>query len=105
MKQGTKNILRVVISIVYILWGILSPITAFKAILALDIGAILSASVGIITLLAGIFGLMGFKKSKCRIFGIVIFILSIVSIVVALPAISINGIINAVLAWLFILCL
>jgi hypothetical protein len=105
MKQGTKNILRVVISIVYILWGILSPITAFKAILALDIGAILSASVGIITLLAGIFGLMGVKKSKCRIFGIVIFILSIVSIVVALPAISINGIINAVLAWLFILCL
>lgn len=105
MKQGTKNIFRVVISIVYILWGILSPITAFKAILALDIGAILSASVGVITLLAGVFGLMGVKKSKCRIFGIVIFILSIVSIVVSLPAISINGIINAVLAWLFILCL
>ena len=105
MKQGTKNIFRVVISIVYILWGILSPITAFKAILALDIGAILSASVGVITLLAGVFGLMGVKKSKCRIFGIVIFILSIVSIVVSLPAISINGIINAVLACLFILCL
>ena len=105
MKSGTKKAFKVIISIIYILWGILSPITAFKAILALDIGAILAASVGVITLLAGIFGLIGIKKMKCRIFGIIIFVLSIVSIIVSLPAISINGIINAVLAWLFILCL
>ena len=105
MKKSTRNIFKIVISIIYILWGILSPITAFKAILALDIGALLAASVGVITLLAGIFGLIGIKKIKCRIFGIVIFVLSIVSVVVALPGLNINGIVNALLAWLFILCL
>ena len=105
MKKGTKNILRVVISIVYIIWGIWSPVSAFKAIVALDIGAIISASVGVLTLLAGIFGLLGVKKGRCRIFGIIIFIGAIVGIVFALPTISVNSIINAILAWLFIICL
>ena len=105
MKNGTKSVLRVVISIVYIIWGLWSPISAIKAIIALDVGAIISATVGVLTLLAGIFGLLGVKKNKCRVFGIVIFIGAIVGVVFALPAISVNSIINAVLAWLFILCL
>ncbi len=104
MKKGTRNILRIVISIVYIIWGITSPLTALNAILALDLGAILSATVGVLTLLAGIFGLIGIKRGKCRIFGVVIFIFSIVAIVTALPTINVNSIINALLAWLFIVC-
>lgn len=105
MKKATKNILRVIISLVYIVWGIYSPISAIQAILALDLGAILSATVGVLTLLAGIFGLVGIKKSKCRVFGIVIFIFSAVAAVMALPAISTNSIVNAILAWLFIVCI
>lgn len=104
MKKGTKNILRVIISIIYIIWGIWSPISAFKAIVALDTGAIIAAAVGVLTLLAGIFGLLGIKKNKCRVFGIIIFIGAIVGVVFALPTISVNSIINAILAWLFILC-
>ena len=103
MKKGTKKIVKVIISLIYILWGILSPISVFNAILDLNIGALLSALVGVITLLAGIFGLLGIKKIKCRIFGVIILLLSVSSIVAALPVISINGIINAVLALLFIL--
>ena len=105
MKKATKNVLRVIISLVYIVWGIYSPISAIQAILALDLGAILSATVGVLTLLAGIFGLVGIKKSKCRVFGIVIFIFSAVAAVMALPAISTNSIVNAILAWLFIVCI
>ena len=103
MKKGTKKIVKVIISLIYILWGILSPISVFNAILDLNIGALLSALVGVITLLAGIFGLFGIKKIKCRIFGVIILLLSVSSIGAALPVISINGIINAVLALLFIL--
>ena len=102
MKKSTKNILRIVISIIYIAWGILSPLSAIQAIIALDLGAILSATVGVLTLLAGIFGLIGIKKTKCRIFGIVIFVFSVISAVVAF---SVSSVITAVLAWLFILCL
>ena len=102
MKKSTKNILRIVISIIYIAWGILSPLSAIQAIIALDLGAILSATVGVLTLLAGIFGLIGIKKTKCRIFGIVIFVFSVISAVVAF---SVSSVITAVLAWLFIVCL
>jgi hypothetical protein len=105
MKKGTKNVLRIVISIVYILWGIYSPISAIQAVLALNIPALISAGVGILMLLAGIFGLIGMKKIKCRIFGIIIFVFSLVAVITALPTISANSIITALLSWLFIVCL
>ena len=105
MKKGTKNVLRIVISIVYILWGIYSPISAIQAVLALNVSALISAAVGVLMLLAGIFGLFGMKKIKCRIFGIIIFVFSLVAVVMALPSLSANSIITALLSWLFIVCL
>lgn len=105
MKKTTKSLVRLIISIVYIIWGIASPLTLIKSVLALNVSAILGAAVGIITLLAGVFGLLGIKKDKCRIFGVIIFVLAIVSFATALPSISFNSIVNGVLAWLFITCL
>ena len=105
MKKATKNVLRILISIVYIVWGIYSPISAIQAIIALNLPAIVSAAVGILMLLAGIFGLFGLKKGKCKAFGVVIFVFAIVSLVLALPIISVNSIVTAILAWLFILCI
>lgn len=104
MKKGTKKLVKIIISIVYICWGIYAPMTALNAILALDISALIGAGVGILTLAAGIFGLLGMKKLKCRIFGIIIFVASVASIVTALPTISAHSIITAILAWLFIVC-
>lgn len=106
MKSATRKILKILISIVYIVWGIYSPLSVIKAVFAHDVGALISAFVGVLTLLAGIFGLIGIKKMKCRIFGIIIMIFSIVSIVYTLPmgVIPTNSIINAILAWLFISC-
>ena len=106
MKSATKKILKIIISIIYIIWGIYSSLSVVNAVIALDVSALISAFVGVLTLLAGIFGLIGIKKTKCRIFGIVILIFSIVSIVYSIPmgAIPTNSIINAILAWLFITC-
>ena len=104
MKSSTKNVLKILISIIYIVWGIYSPIQAFGAVLTLNIGAMISAAVGILTLLAGIFGLFGMKKDKCRIFGIIICVFSIVGVVTALPTLNWSSIITAVLSWLFIIC-
>lgn len=72
--------------------------------LSLNISAIISAGVGVLTLLAGIFGLFGMEKEKCRIFGIIICIFSLVGVVTALPSLNISSLITAILAWLFILC-
>ena len=105
MKKGKRNVLRVIISIIYIVWGLWSPLSALTAIFALNISAIIAATVGVLTLLAGVMGLVGVKKNKCRVFGIIIFVFAVASVIFALPAISINSIINALLAWLFIACL
>jgi len=105
MKKSTKGVLRVLISLAYIIWGILSPITALQAILALDIGAIVSAAVGIAMLIAGFLGLINVKKKTCRLLGVVLFLFSVVAVIVSLPGINYQSIITAVLAWLFIVCL
>lgn len=105
MKQNTKTLFRVIISILYIIWGILSPSTAVKAIIALDLGALAAAIVGILTLVAGVLGLIGVKKRKCRLMGVIILIISVVAVVLALPTIAWRPIVNALLAWLFIVCI
>ena len=106
MKKSTKNILRVVISILYIIWGITAPLTAIKAILAFDLSAIIGAAVGILMLLAGIFALMGIKSAKCKLFGAIIFVGAVASFVLSLigGGFAWGQIISAVLAWLFITC-
>jgi len=103
-NNSTKNVLKVLISIVYIAWGIYAPIEAFGALVALNVPAMISAAVGVLTLLAGIFGLFGLEKGKCRIFGIIIFVFSLIGVVTAIPALNISSIITAILAWLFIVC-
>lgn len=103
MKKAAKFVLKKVISVIYILWGIAAPLTALKAALAFDVSALISAGVGVLMLLAGILGLIGLKKLKCRIFGIIIFVFAIAGVITALPALSVNSIVTAVLAWLFII--
>ena len=108
MKKSTKNVLKILISIIYIVWGIYSPIKALEAVIALDVGAIISAAVGVLTLFAGIFGLFGLEKDKCKLFGIIICIFSLVGVVTSIPAfpnINVSSLITAILSWLFIICI
>jgi len=102
MKSATKGLARVIIGIIYIIWGIAAPVSALKALIALDLNGIITAAVGVLMLIAGIYGLLGIKKSKARSFGVVIFVFALISVALALPTINFTSIITAVLAWLFI---
>ncbi len=108
MKKTTKNILRILVSIIYIIWGIMSPLTALRAIIDLNVPALLSAAVGVLMLLAGIFGLLGMKRGKCRFFGILIFIFAAITAVTAFLGggigAALSPAISALLGWLFIIC-
>ena len=106
MKRTTKNVFRIIISIIYIIWGIMGPISAINAIFALNVPALISATVSVLMLLAGIFGLIGMKKIKCKVFGVIIFVFAAIAVVSALTAGGgfVNPLITAVLAWLFIIC-
>ena len=105
MKSVTRGLTRVIISIIYIIWGIMAPISAIQALLALDLTGNVTAAVGDQMLIAGFFGLLGIKRAKVRTFGVVIFVVAVVSIVLALPAINFISIITAALAWLFIIAI
>ena len=100
-----KKVAHVIISLIYIAWGIGAPLTAIQAIVNLDPGALLSAAVGVVMLLAGIFGLLRIKPLKRRIFGVIIFLLAAVSVVTSLWGghVAWQAILQAVLAWLYII--
>lgn len=81
-----KKIAHIIISILYIVWGIGAPLSAWEALKSFDIAALISAAVGIIMLLAGIFGLLRIKPLKRRIFGLVIFAGAVVSLIASLKS-------------------
>ena len=104
MRKSTKRgLVRVLISILYIIWGIMAPVSAVKALLALDITGIVTAAVGVLMLIAGFYGLLDVRRAKIRTFGVIIFMAAVISAILALPAINVVSIITAVLAWLYIL--
>ncbi len=104
MRKSTKRgLVRVLISLLYIVWGIMAPLSAIKALLALDLTGIVTAAVGVLMLIAGFYGLLDVRRAKIRTFGVIIFVVAVLSVVLSLPAINVVSIITAVLAWLYIL--
>ena len=100
-----KKVIHVIISLLYIIWGIGAPLTALNAILDLNVPMLLTAVTGIIMLLAGIFGLFRIKPLKRRIFGIIIFVLAAASAVTSLMGghLAWQPIIQALMAWAYII--
>ncbi len=107
MKKETKNVVRVILSILYIIWGIAAPLSLIKAIIAFDLAAILGLVGGVLMLLAGVLGLLKVKVSLCRSFGVIIFLINGVSFVLTLlgGGFNLTTLVSALLAWLFIVCL
>lgn len=107
MKKSTKNVVRVILSILYIIWGIAAPLSLIRAIIAFDLAAILGVAGGVLMLLAGVLGLLKVKVGLCRTFGVIIFLINGASFVLALlgGAFQLTPLVSALLAWLFIVCL
>jgi len=109
MKNSTKrSATRVLISIIYIVWALRAPVDAYNAVLAMHWEGILVAAAEVIMLLAGIFGLFSLKPSLCRVFGIITFICSLVSLAWGIVSggilnFDIDLLVTALLGWLFVL--
>ena len=105
-----KKLIHIIISIVYIIWGIGAPLSLIKSLAALDlasltsIGTLISVATGLIMLFAGIFGLLRIKPLKRRILGIVIFILAICGVVTSVVGggFSWQALLQALMAWAYI---
>jgi hypothetical protein len=111
MKKATKKIIHVIISLVYIVWGIGAPLSFVKNLADLNFDSILSISTiltvatGIVMLLAGILGLLRLRPIYRRLLGILIFVLAASSAVSSLMGghLAWQAILQAVMAWLYII--
>ena len=105
-----KKLIHIIISIMYIVWGIGAPLSLIKSLAALDlasltsIGTLISVATGLVMLFAGIFGLLRIKPLKRRILGIVIFILAICGVVTSVVGggFSWQALLQALMAWAYI---
>ena len=106
-----KKIIHIIISIVYIIWGIGAPLSLIKQLASLDfssllsIGALVSVATGLMMLFAGIFGLLRIKPLKRRILGVVILILAASGFVFTLlgGGFSWQALVQAIMALLYII--
>ena len=111
MKKSAKKIVHIIISLVYIVWGIGAPLSFVKNLANLNfesilsIGTILSVATGVIMLLAGVLGLLRLRPIHRRMLGIIIFILAAASAVTSLAGghLAWQAILQAVMAWLYII--
>ncbi len=101
-----KNVTRVIISIIFIAYGISSVFSAFEALLELDFAGILGCALGLLMFVTGLFGLVKTKIKVCRVLGVIICILSALEFALALVggAFAVQPLVQALLAWLYFDC-
>lgn len=105
-----KKVLHVIISIVYIIWGIGAPLSLIKSLATLDlasltsIGTLISVATGLVMLLAGILGLLRIKPLKRRLLGVLILVLALAGVVTSLVGggFSWQAVLQALMAWAYI---
>ena len=105
-----NKVLHIIISIVYIIWGIGAPLTLIKSLATLDlasltsIGTLISVATGLVMLFAGIFGLLRIKPLKRRLLGVLIFVLALAGVVTSVVGggFSWQALLQALMAWAYI---
>ncbi|MCQ2354949.1 MAG: hypothetical protein MJ102_07620 [Clostridia bacterium] len=121
-KKNKDNIIRIVISIIYIVLGagsILDTVhtafgsgsvqKTFEIIFAMDLASILTAVVGVIMFIAGIMGLCRINSSVCHTLGVFIFVAAGISLIWTIIEKNYSGLmtplVQTLLSWLFIACI
>ena len=114
-KTNTKNLTRILISIIFLALGTSSVISAFQDLVTSSLQDLLTLNLGIsIATISGILmfvtGICSFCKKvvACRVLGVIICILSIIQLVLSLPSCTLSTLqapalylTQALLAWLF----
>lgn len=101
-----RNITRVLISIIFIAYGVSSVLLALKAVLALELAAVLGCALGILMFVTGILGLFRTQIKTCRVLGIIICVLAALKFAMGLAggAFQVDLLVQALLAWIYFDC-
>ncbi len=106
MAGSKRNVTRILISIIFIAYGVDSVIRALQALVALDIAGVVACALGIVMFITGILGLFRASITACRVLGVIICVLSALSFAVSLAggAFATEALVQALLAWLYFDC-
>ena len=113
MRSATKNVFRVVVSLVFIVLGLTSAVASLPSLLAglasLEFHVAWGFAFDVIMFFAGLLGLLKLKRATCTVLAVILFIgfliaaISSVLAVASLPTVVFSAA-KAVIAWLFIGC-
>ncbi|MBE6547100.1 MAG: hypothetical protein E7668_06655 [Ruminococcaceae bacterium] len=103
---GKKNVTKILVSIIFIAYGISSVFDAFAALLELDLGGVLGCALGLLMFVTGIFGFFKNQITVCRVLGVIICLLSALSFALSLAggAFAVQALVQALLAWIYFDC-
>ncbi len=106
MAKNKANLTRILISIVFIAYGIDSVIRALESLLDFDIAGILACAVGVLMFITGIMGLFKIKIQACRIMAVIVCVLSAANFITGLLGLSFQTqmLVQALLAWVYFDC-
>lgn len=106
MSKGKAQLTRILISLVFIAFGIDSVIRALELLLDLDIAGILSSATGLLMFTTGIMGIFKVKINVCRVLAIIVCVLSAANFITGLLALSFQTqmLVQALLAWVYFDC-
>ena len=98
-----RNITRVLVSIIFIAFGVDSVGRAFESLLEFDLVGVLACSVGLLMFVLGVFGILKNKIRVCRVLAVIVCILSAANFAVALAggAFATQMLVQALLAWIY----
>ena len=101
-----RNVTRVLISIIFIAYGVGAVLDALKAALTLDVGTVLACALGILMFITGIFGLFRTQIKACRVLGVIICILAALKFAMGLAGgtFEVDLLVQALLAWIYFDC-
>ena len=106
MAKKNAKLTRVLISLVFIAYGLDSVIRALGLLLELDIAGMISCALGLIMFITGIVGLCKVKIEVCRVLAVIVCVLSAANFITGLLALSFQTqmLVQALLAWVYFDC-
>ena len=106
MAKAKSKLTRILISLVFIAYGIDSVIRALESLLDFDIAGILACAVGVLMFITGIMGLLKAKPQVCKILAVIVCVLSAANFITGLLGLSFQTqmLVQALLAWVYFDC-
>ncbi len=110
MAAARKKITRILISIIFIVYGIKALVPVLNALAALEIvGALtiaLGSAIAVLMLLTGLFGLFGASIKVIRVLAVIVCVLCSVEFVRSLVGggFPLELLVQALLAWIYFDC-